>query len=374
MPKAAFIYHKDLSRHVLREDHPMKPSRLQLTYELLESYGAFQHLNSLLVEPIPATVEELRLVHDEEYVAAVKSISLGETGFDADLYGFNPWGDNPPFRGMYEAAALSTGASLVAAELLLADRVNVAFSISGGLHHAAKDHASGFCVFNDPAIAIAYLVRKGLRVAYVDIDAHHGDGVQQAFYDSDRVLTISFHESGHYLFPGTGEVTESGTGAGVGYSVNLPLYPHTGDSVYLWAFEQIVPPLLDAFAPDLVVAQLGVDAHFLDPLAHLQLTTAAYLAMVRRLLTAAPKLLALGGGGYDLGAVARVWTLEYGLMLGAEFSDTIPSSYRERYGHQRLRDAPLAPMDDDVLEQSQAVAQQGVDALREIVFPLHGLT
>src|SRR3990172_3929661 len=191
MPKVAFVYSDQLSRHVLREDHPLQARRLRLTYELLESYGAFQHPDALLVAPSPATEAELLLIHAPEYIEAVEGISRGESHFDPARYNLSAYGDNPPYPGMYEASALSTGASLVAADLLLEGRARVAFSISGGLHHAAWDHASGFCIFNDPAVAIAHLVGRGLRVAYVDIDAHHGDGVQNAFYDTDRADHLS---------------------------------------------------------------------------------------------------------------------------------------------------------------------------------------
>ena len=236
--------------------------------------GGFDLAASALAAPRAATEEELQWLHGAEYIAAVRSFSLGLSGYDPQRYNFSAEGDNPTYRGMYDAAALSTGASLAAAELLADGRVDAAFSISGGLHHAAANHASGFCVFNDPALAIHYLLEQGLRVAYVDIDAHHGDGVQEAFFDDDRVLTISVHESGQYLFPGTGFVQELGTGRGAGYSVNLPLYPYTGDEVYLEAFHAVVPPLLRAFAPDVLVTQLGIDSYHTDPLTHLQITNA----------------------------------------------------------------------------------------------------
>ena len=225
MRQAAFVYDDALARHQLRSDHPMRPVRLQYTHELLQAYGAFDLAASAMTPPREATEEELQWLHGAEYIAAVRSFSLGLAGYDPRRYNFSADGDNPTYPGMYDAAALSTGASLAAAELVADGKVDAAFSISGGLHHAAPDHASGFCVFNDPALAIHYLLRRGLRVAYVDIDAHHGDGVQHAFYEDDRVLTISVHESGQYLFPGTGFVQELGAGRGAGYSVNLPLYP-----------------------------------------------------------------------------------------------------------------------------------------------------
>ena len=254
MTEAAFIYDDSLSRHELRQDHPMRPVRLRYTYELLESYGAFDGKTSRLVNPRTANEEELGWVHTPEYIDAVRRLSENPSGSlessgspetvgRPERFGFSDRGDNPVYPGMYDAASLSSGATLVAAEMVAERRADVAFSISGGLHHAAPTHASGFCIFNDPAIAIRYFLDRGMRVAYVDVDAHHGDGVQDIFYRDDRVLTISIHESGQYLFPGTGFVTESGAGDGVGYSVNIPLYPYTEDELYLWAFREVAPPL-----------------------------------------------------------------------------------------------------------------------------------
>ncbi len=373
MTRAAYIYNDRMSRHVLRDDHPLRPRRLRLTYELLDAYEAFQHPDALLVDPREATEEELRLVHSDDYVRAVASISRGDRSVDPARYHFSEYGDNPPFPGMFEASTLSTGGSLVAAKLVLEGTVPIAFNAAGGLHHAARSHASGFCIFNDPAIAIAWLARQGLRVTYVDIDAHHGDGVQNAFYDSDQILTCSFHESGRYLFPGTGDVAEVGVGPGRGYSVNLPLLPYTGDDVYLASFEEVVPPLIGAFRPDILVLQLGVDAYHRDPLAHLQLSTVAYNGLVTRLLGLCPKVVCLGGGGYDLSAVARVWALEYGLMLGTEWPDPVPDGYQERYGVARLRDPAPPEVERDTQEQARRFAAAGVQAIKETIFPIHGL-
>ena len=237
---------------------------------------------------------------------------------------------------MYEASALSTGASLVAAEMVANGEADVAFNVAGGLHHAASGYASGFCIFNDPVIAIEYLVRRGLRPLYVDIDCHHGDGVQAAFYDTPDVMTISLHESGRFLFPGTGDVGELGSGPGTGYSVNIPLAPYTGDDVFAWAFRQVVPPLAKAFSPDVIVTQLGIDTHFNDPITHLRMTVEGHARVVQELGAMAPRWLALGGGGYDMGAVARGWSLDYGIMLGTDWPDDIPSGYRAEYGLDRL--------------------------------------
>ncbi len=373
MPRAAFVYDDAMSQHVLRADHPMRPIRLRHTYELLEAYGAFDGANSLLVTPSLADESSVGAFHTRDYMAAVRALSLGLTGAQPQRFGFAQGGDNPTYPGMYEAAMLSTGATLTAARMVADGEVSAAFNISGGLHHAAARQASGFCVFNDPVVAIKYLLGRGLRVAYVDIDAHHGDGVQNAFYDEPRVLTISVHESGQYLFPGSGFAGETGAGAGVGYAVNLPLYPYTDDEIYLDAFESIVPPLVQAFDPDVLLTQLGIDSYHTDPLTHLQVTSRGFIAAVERLGGLGYPWLATGGGGYDLGAVARCWTLAYGVMCGVEWPDRIPMAAIERLGRNTLRDGEVPHIPVNVRADARALAAESVGAVRDAVFPVHGL-
>ena len=380
MGRAAFIYGDALSRHELRSDHPMRPVRLRYTYQLLREYGAFDDPGAVLLDPRSAAEEELAWLHTPEYIAAVKDLGSGSRlGSGPDVidparFGFSGQGDNPVYPGMYEAAALSTGGSLLAAEMVASGEVGAAFNISGGLHHAAADHASGFCVFNDPALAVHYFLNRGMRVAYVDIDAHHGDGVQEAFYTDDRVLTISVHESGQYLFPGTGSVAEMGEGAGLGYSVNLPLYPYTGDDDYVESFKRVVPPLVRAFAPDVLVTQLGIDSYHSDPLTHLQVTTEGYIEVVRELAGLGLPWLALGGGGYDVTAVARAWTLAYGVMLGVDWPDRLPAAFAREHGAGRLRDQISPEVPGHIKVQASRYAEETVAAIQQQIFPLHGLT
>ena len=373
MPRAAFVYADALSRHTLRADHPMRPARLRHTYELLAAYGAFDGDTSRLIDPRAATEEELEWVHTPEYVAAVRSLSAGLNLSRPERFGFSALGDNPVYPGMYDAACLSSGATLAAAELVANGRRDIAFSIAGGLHHAAPANAAGFCIFNDPALAIHYLLARGLRVAYVDVDAHHGDGVQAVFYGEDRVLTISIHESGQYLFPGTGFVTESGAGAGQGYSVNIPLYPYTDDELYLWAFREIAPPLIRAFAPDVLVTQLGIDSYHSDPLTHLQLTSRGYVEALRELARLELPWLALGGGGYDLSAVARCWTLAYGVMLGVDWPDALPAACSDQYNGRPLRDTINPAIPAQFKPEARRYAEESVAALKGEVFARHGL-
>ena len=369
---AAFVYDDLLSRHTLSDVHPLKPARLRYTYELLQGYGVFDAPGGAPVAPRRAEEEEVLWFHTQPYIDAVRRVGGGDES--AARQGFNlGTPDNPAYTGMYDAALWSTGASLRAVELLLSDEVDVAFSISGGLHHAMPGFASGFCVFNDPVIAIMAMLRRGLKVAYVDIDCHHGDGVQHAFYDTDEVLTVSVHESGRYIFPGTGFTEEAGTGKGRGYSVNVPLYPYTTDETYLWAFREVVSPLLEAFAPDVLVSQLGIDSHFRDPITHLALTVQGFREAVRSFRGVAPKWLALGGGGYDLQAVARAWSAAYGIMSDRELGDALPAEYRDRYGVSTLHDPGDPSVPAHVLSDVRRFAESSVAAVQGLVFPTHGL-
>ena len=373
-PKAAFIYSDDLTRHLLRDDHPLKSVRLRNTYDLLCSYGAFSSRESTLVEPRMATEKELLTFQTLDYLEAVKSFSRDEQLYVPSKYNLGKAGDNPIYSGMYEAAVLSTGASLVAAELVADKVVETAFSISGGLHHAASGNASGFCVFNDPVIAINHFLSRGLKVAYVDVDAHHGDGVQNAFIDTRDVLTISIHESGTFLFPGTGFVEEMGNGNGEGYSVNVPLYPYTGDEVYLWVFREIVPPLVNAFKPDVLVTQLGVDSYHSDPLTHLGLTSIGFIGVVSEFAQFKLPWLALGGGGYDISAVSRCWTLAYGVMTEQQYPDEIPRTQRGRHGRIKLRDSEQSVGFDGFDLDVRRQAEDSVDLVKRLIFPAHDLT
>ena len=374
MPRrSVFVYDDTLSEHVLSAEHPMKPVRLKYTNDLLQAYGAFDAGNVDLVAPRQATEDELLTFHTPDYLEAVRGLSRNDPKVNASRFNFGP-GDNPAYEGIYEASSSSTGASLRAVEALISGEADAAFSISGGLHHAMPSYAYGFCVFNDPVIAIKRLLAEGMKVAYVDIDCHHGDGVQHAFYDTDQVLTISFHESGAFLFPGTGFTQEVGAGRGRGYSVNVPLYPYTSDEVYLWAFNEIVPPLLRTFRPDALVTQLGIDSHYADPITHLALTVQGHASVVKELSKLAPsRWLALGGGGYDLHAVARAWTLDFGVMSEQEFAPEIPEPYRTQYHVEALSDPEELPIQDSVVEETRKFAEASVTAVQSLVFSAHGI-
>ena len=308
-----------------RADHPLKPRRLIGVHDTLERLGAFDRENAVVLAPRDATIAELERIHSPEYIRAVEDASAHPDG-DHSRWGLSAHGDTPPFAGMHEASLLTTGATLVGLDEVMAGRLRVSFNGAGGLHHAMRSRASGFCIYNDPAIACGLLADRGLKVAYVDIDAHHGDGVQAAFYDTDQVLTISLHETGRSLFPGTGFADERGTGKGAGYSINVALPAYTDDHAYLIAFDAVVPRLIARYKPDVLVTQQGIDSHFSDPLTHLQVSTHAREHMVRTFRGFELPWVAMGGGGYDLDAVARDWSMEYLIMLDAEIPTELHDS------------------------------------------------
>ena len=376
-PAAALVYTDELSRHVLSPNHPMRPVRLRYMHELMQSSGLLSSPALRQEQPRHASRDEILRVHDADYVDAVHVIGAGGIVPNMHEFGFGA-GDNPPRPGMYDATALTVGSSLVATELVMTGQVPVAFAPAGGVHHhAMRAHASGFGVFNDAAIAIQGLVDEGLRVAYVDIDCHHGDGVQRAFYNTDRVLTISIHESGQWLFPGSGAVSEIGVGDGTGYSVNLPLAPYTQDELWLKTFDAVIPQAVNSFSPDLLFIQLGIDTHFRDPLTHLQITTQGFNAAVSRLLSLGAdcgKTVAVGGGGYDMSAVARAWTMAMATMSGFELPPEVPSGYDALPGLTTFADSPgpnaLPP---DVDGEVKKYADNTVESVKKLLSGRFGL-
>jgi acetoin utilization protein AcuC len=325
-----------------------------------------------------ATLDELRLVHTDRYIDAVTRAGHGEHGHWSP-YGFGP-GDNPIFPQMHEASARVAGASLAAAEAVMTGRAQHAFNPAGGLHHAMPERASGFCVYDDPAIAMAWLLRQGIeRIAYVDVDVHHGDGPQAIFYGDPRVLTISLHQYG-WIFPGTGDVDESGAGEAEGTKVNVPFPASTTDQEWLTAFHSVVPPLVKAWKPDVLVTQLGCDTHFTDPLAELALSTNAYreTAVVLHELAhqaAGGRWVATGGGGYQWARVVpRAWTIYFAEMAGEKIPDEIPASWIEaaerEAGYQvpgTLSEPPTGPGDPSAVNRV-------VERVRRTIFPAHGLS
>ncbi len=338
--KRAFIYTDSYLNYDYGPTHPLRIKRLELTYELIKAYGLLDLPDVQFIKTRKASEEDLLSFHEKRYIDILKKANEGGWVSDAYSYGLGP-GDNPIFLGLYDWSLLVTGATIQAADFLVSNEGSIAFNIAGGLHHAQRSRASGFCYINDPVIGIIRLLRMGKRVAYIDIDAHHGDGVQNAFYQTDEVLTISFHQTGYTLFPGTGFEYEIGEGKGEGFSVNIPLPPHTDDKNYIWAFEEVVPPLIGGFKPDIVVTQLGVDTFYNDPLTNLDLTIYGFEIIVKRIKELSPKWLALGGGGYNIYNVAKAWTICWAIMNDIELDEELPEPYVKLLEGSGQRDRSL---------------------------------
>jgi acetoin utilization protein AcuC len=357
--------------------HPLTPRRFGPGIDLLLLIGAEPGL-----APEPATDNELLMCHTAHYLEVVKRFSLMDRGWSESEAGIGPGGDDPPFSGMHEAAAAVAGGSLRAIDAILRGDVEHAFHPGGGLHHAMPERASGFCIYNDPALAIARARREGLRVLYVDLDVHHGDGVEAIHAADPGVLTVSFHESGRYLFPGTGFADEVGEGSAAGTVVNIPLPPDTGDEAWLAAVTALVPELAAAFRPDIVVSQHGADSHLWDPLAHLRNTVTAMGAAARLVHDlahehASGRWLATGGGGYDVyRVVPRTWSLVWLAAAHRDVPPETPEAWRDRWAEEgrRYGQAPLPRTFDDPPTSTEPATtrtiDRTVDGVRAVVLPL----
>ncbi|GIE93485.1 acetoin utilization protein AcuC [Paractinoplanes rishiriensis] len=367
-------------------DHPLNPVRVELTMALARELGVLDRPGVQMITPRPADDVDLTRIHRANYLDAVRHAPL-------DPF-FQGWGlntsDNPVFDGMHEASARICGATIAAAEAVWHGTATRAVNVAGGLHHAMSARAAGFCVYNDPAVAIARLLDQGCRrVAYVDVDVHHGDGVQDAFYDDPRVLTISLHETPLALFPGTGFADETGGPGAEGMSVNVPLPPGTNDAGWLRAFHAVVPSVLRAFAPEIIFSQCGADTHRLDPLADLNLSVdgqrAAYLAL-RDLADelCGGRWVSTGGGGYALvEVVPRAWTHLLAVATGEPLDPATrtPSGWRRLAAErcpQRVVPETMTDGTDPVVEPWQPgttpdAVDRAILAARTAVFPLHGL-
>ncbi len=370
--------------------HPMAPARVELTIELAQAFGLFAEAGVSVECPPPATDAELELVHDPLYIAEVRRASGDRP--DSPVLAFFGLGtdDDPVFPGMHDASALVAGATLAAARAVWTGAAQHGASIAGGLHHAMRGNASGFCVYNDPAVAIAWLLRQGAeRVAYVDVDVHHGDGVQAAFYDDPRVLTISLHQHPAALFPGTGLPSETGGPEAPGSAVNVALPTGTGDAGWLRAFHAVVPPLLRAFRPAILVSQHGCDTHRLDPLAGLQLSIDAQRTAhtaIHELAhqVAGGRWLLTGGGGYELlQVVPRTWAHLLAEAAGHPIDPgaRIPAAWREHASRRTGRPVPESMTEGAETEYVRFESgydpadplDRAIVATRAAVFPEHGM-
>jgi acetoin utilization protein AcuC len=381
------LWDEGLGGYDFGEGHPLDPVRVLLTFSLARRLGVLDLDGVTVAVPGPATDAELETVHDRDYIEAVRR--AGRTLASDFRYGLGT-SDDPVFAGMHEASALIAGATLAAARAVWSGSALHGASIAGGLHHAMRRAASGFCVYNDPAVAIKWLLSAGVtRVAYVDVDVHHGDGVQAAFYDDPRVLTISLHEHPAMLFPGTGLAGETGEGAGQGHAVNVALPPGTSDAGWLRAFDAVVPPLLRAFRPEILVTQHGCDTHFLDPLAHLEVSVDAQRQVAAWLHDLAHEVcdgrwVLTGGGGYAIvQVVPRTWTHLLAIAAGAPVDPAaeVPAAWRDEATRLTGQRAPAVMTDGAAVTYSpvsfgidpEEPLDRAIMATRRAVFASHGL-
>jgi acetoin utilization protein AcuC len=385
----ALVWDDALKAYDFGPGHPLAPIRVELAMRLIDDFGLLESDRLQVLSPVtPANLDELAQVHDLDYIAAVQRASLNPR--DTDMARGIGTPDDPAFAGMHDAASLVAGATLMACVAVHEGRAQHAINIAGGLHHAMPGAASGFCIYNDIGVGIAWLLAQGVeRIAYIDVDVHHGDGVQAMFYDDPRVLTVSLHESPTSLFPGTGYPDEIGGPHAPGSAVNVALPSGTGDQGWLRAFEAVVPQVLEAFQPQIIVSQHGCDTHIDDPLAHLMLTVdgqrMSYEAIHRWAHRYSQgRWIAVGGGGYEwVDVVPRAWTHLVAEAVGAPIDPqaATPDAFHDyvtsrlgRPGPARMTDGrtPWAKPFDQGFDPADPI-DAAVSATRAAVFPHLGI-
>ncbi len=364
------------------EGHPFSPLRQQMLVDLLAATGVDV---AAFTTPVPVTEAAVRAEHDGALVDAVVAASHGAWSDAWLAFGLGD-GDVPVFAGMDAATRRLCGGTVEAADAVASGRARRAISLGGGLHHAHPARSAGFCVYNDHALGIRRLRAARLRVAYLDIDVHHGDGVEAFFEDDADVMTISIHESGRSLYPGTGDIDDRGRGAALGTVVNVPLARGTADASYLEAFDAVVPRALAWFRPDVLVVEVGADTHRYDPLAHLALSSHAFEALARRILALADahtdgRLVATLGGGYHMDAAPRMWAIVWHVLAGRPLPERIPEAWRAAWQprvpvhlSETFHDAPARPSGEGVEAANRATVAAllagmagvwGADAVRD---------
>jgi len=382
--KSVLIYSEDLLKYKFSNDHPFNQFRLKLTIDLLKKINALD--NKMIVPPRMATEEELCLIHDSDYINAVKLAGMNALPREkAENYGLGTE-DTPVFEKMHEASSLLVGGTLEAVDQVMSGQALHALHLGGGLHHGFRGKASGFCIYNDSSVAIKYLQKKyNARVLYIDTDAHHGDGVQWSFYDDPDVCTLSIHETGRYLFPGTGNVNERGQGKGYGYSFNIPVDAFTEDDSWLYAYSESIKEIAEFFKPDIILTQNGADAHYLDPLTHLSATMKIYREIPRIAHEIAHKYcqgkwIAVGGGGYDIWRVVpRAWALIWMEMTENSNSfGSLPKEWVEEWQH--LAQVPLPTDWDDPenmyepIPRKAEIEEKNLRTVEKALYPLKSQT
>lgn len=382
MKKTIFIYSDDMLAYKFSDDHPFNQQRVKMTLDLLKECKVIN--KHQIIAPKIATDNEIALVHDKEFIDVVKRAGEGNLDVDtAESFGLGTE-DTPIFQHMHEASSLLVGGTLLAAEQVMEGHVHHALNLGGGLHHGFRGKASGFCVYNDCSIAIKWLREHyDARVLYIDTDAHHGDGVQWTFYDDPHVCTISIHETGRYLFPGTGNYSERGQGTGYGSSFNVPVDAFTEDESWLNIYETLVREVAEHFRPDIILTQNGVDAHYYDPLTHLSLTMKSYDVIPKLAHELAHEYcegrwIAVGGGGYDIWRVVpRAWGKVWLNMNEIELSGQLPESWLDRWQALSPYELPTTwedppdlyepiPRKAEITEKNAAMLEKALSIIRYV--------
>lgn len=375
-PRAAFIYSGEIEGYRYPRDCPFKTERAQRTKGILSSMEYYTGQGRVEIAPERATNDELLLYHTKEYLDALKRVSSGRVGSQDLFMGFGT-DDCPIFPDLYRYSVLAVGGSITAAKLILDGKIDIAFNPNGGFHHALPDKAGGFCYINDVVLACKTLANSDKKVLCLDLDAHFGNGTQPAFYDSSRVFTISFHESGKTLFPWGGSENEIGEGKGKGYNMNMPFHAGTDDDIYMKAFKELVPPLIDAFNPDVIVLLIGMDILSVDPLTHFRMTNNS-IADIIPLITAYDKpILALGAGGYTTEDTARGWALCWTALCGIELDEDLNIGMGGVFlgsaeWNAGLRDKHIY-LQGDIKDVVKADVDSKIEILKKTVFALHGI-
>jgi len=374
--KYGMIYSHEFAKFSYGQTHPFNLSRGERLYQLLERNQLLSNPDIELIKPRPAPEELLLVAHSPGYLKALKDADSGEFKIEMLEYGLGSQ-DCPIFPGMYQFCRLAAGASFDAAFKVLNGECDFIFSPVGGFHHCKRNFAEGFCYVNDVNLVARLIMLQGYKVAYIDFDAHHGNGVQDEFYEDKNMLFISFHEDGKYLYPGTGFETETGKGPGLGCKINVPLEPGADDEVFLYLYRELVPPLLDAFQPDFGIVLFGADSVVADPLTHLRLTNNALAEVAGDLNKRLGKWIGLGAGGYNLDATARAWALVWAVITGqdaeADFSTLggvfLGGTELGVAGFRDLRSYSSGPEKDKAVAEAHRV----VKYLKHEVFPKVGV-
>lgn len=373
-----FVYSDEMAWFDFGSGHPYKPERASKTYDLCTRYGVMKQPWMQTLEPKAIAKSLLMLFHDPDYIRILEDANAGEVGVEMLAHGLGS-ADNPIVSGIYDWARLAAGGTYEAMHRIMNSDALVAFNPLGGFHHGMPAYGEGFCYINDIAIAILDALNRlpEQKIAYVDFDAHHGNGVQEPFYSDPRVLFISLHETGRTLYPWSGNEKEVGSGEGKGFTVNFPLEPGSDDDVYDSVLDSVVFPLLRSFSPDIIVAQIGADTLLSDPLTHLKMTNNTYQRAIKGIKEICPRILALGGGGYDLYRTARCWTLAWSILNDVEPMDEFAGLVGGMmFGPEKevgsLYDHPYRS-EGEIKETALREARRVTNYIQKELFPIHGI-